>query len=340
MLQTLIITFLKELFYTIRTAFWLGLWLFGLGVLLTYLLHWWPGDRLLPVRLLNYMLPWLLIPLVLALITAGLAGRHWLVTVLAVPTLFVSLTYAPLFFPRPCLAQGNGETFKVLSYNVGRRNLDVTAMAALIRQEQPDILLLQELRRDRVEAFINTLDDLYPDAELHFTHDPYTLQAVASRYPLTPLAMMPEKGRAQKVLLETPNGPVTVINIHQYFPDWQRRQKEISTLLAEDVIPTDGPLILGGDFNTTDQTQIYRLVNQHLHNAHWEAGWGFGFTFPFPVRRIRDRYPMPRLVRIDHIFYSDHFFAHNAGTLTESGGSDHLPVVAEFSWISTSSLDS
>jgi len=333
MLQTLITTLLKGLLCTIRAAFWLGLWLFGLGVLLTYLLRRWPGDQLLPVRLLNYIMPWLLIPLVLALIAAGLARRLGLVTVLAVPTLFISLTYAPLFLPRPCLALGNGEIFKVMSYNVGRHNPDVTAMAALIRQEQPDILLLQELRRDRVEAFINTLDDLYPDAELHFTYDPYTLQAVASRYPLAPLAMMPEKGRAQKVLLETPIGPITVINIHPDFRDWQRRHRQMSALVAEDIIPAEDPAILGGDLNTTDQTQIYRLVNQHLQNAHWEAGWGFGFTFPFSARRLRDRYSMPRLVRIDHIFYSDHFFAHNAGTLTESGGSDHLPVVAEFSWI-------
>jgi len=333
MLSPPIAAILEGLFRATRMAFWLGLWLFGFGVLSTYLLRWWPGDRLLPVRWLNYLMPWLLIPLVLALIAAGLGRRHWLVTVLAVPTLSISLTYAPLFLPRPCRALGEGETFKVMSYNVGRRNRDVSAMAALIRQEQPDILLLQELRWDRVEAFVNTLDDLYPDAELHFTHDPYTLQAMVSRYPLTLLAMMPEKGRAQKVLLETPNGPITVINIHQYFPDWQRRQKEISTLLAEDIIPTNGPLILGGDFNTTDQTQIYRSVNQHLHNAHWEAGWGFGFTFPFLTRRIRGKHSLFQLVRIDHIFYDDHFLAHNAGTLTESGGSDHLPVVAELLWI-------
>jgi endonuclease/exonuclease/phosphatase (EEP) superfamily protein YafD len=39
------------------------------------------------------------------------------------------------------------------------------------------------------------------------------------------------------------------------------------------------------------------------------------------------------MVRIDHIFYSDHFFAHTAGTLPTSGGSDHLPVVAELSLV-------
>ena len=333
MLQTLLTTLIKGLFYTIRTFLRLGLWLFGLGVLLTFLLRRWPGDQLLPVRLLNFMMPWLLILLVPALIAARLAGCHWLVTVLALPTLFISLSYAPLFLPRCCSAPSSGETFKVMSDNVSRHNTDVTAMAALIRQEQPDILLLQELRQDRVEAFIKTLADLYPDVELHFIYDPYTLQAVASRYPLTPLAMMLEKGNAQKVLLETPNGPVTVINIHPRFRGWQRRYQQMSTLLAEDIISADGPIILGGDFNTTEQSQIYRLVSQHLQNAHWEAGWGFGFTFPFPVHLIRRKFSLPPLVRIDHIFYSDHFFAHNAGTLTESGGSDHLPVFAEFSWI-------
>ena len=332
MLPPTITAALEWLFGAIRATFWLTLWLFGLGVLSTYLLRWWPGDRLWSVQLLNIMIPWVLIPLVLALIMAGLARRHWLVAVLAIPTILIGLSQAPLFLPRSFAALGNGETFKVLSYNVGRRNRDVNAMAAVIRREQPDILLLQELRQDRVKDFINNLDDLYPDAELHFTYDPDTLQAVASRYPQTLLAMMPEKGRAQKVQLETPNGPVTVINIHTYFPDWQGRYEETSSLLAEDVIPTDGPLILGGDFNTTDQTQIYRMVNQHLYNAHQEAGWGFGFTFPFRRRPIRGIFPVPQVVRIDHIFFDDHFFAQSAGTLTESGGSDHLPVVAVFSW--------
>jgi endonuclease/exonuclease/phosphatase (EEP) superfamily protein YafD len=143
---------------------------------------------------------------------------------------------------------------------------------------------------------------------------------------------MPEKGRAQKVLLETPTGPITVINIHPDFRNWQRRYQQMTRLVQEDIVPADGPIILGGDFNTTDQTQIYRMVNQQMKNAHWEAGWGFGFTFPCHVREIRDKFSLPQLVRIDHIFYNDHFFARKGGTFSESGGSDHLPVFAEFSW--------
>lgn len=333
MLQTLVAMLLKGLFYTVRKIFWLGLWLLGLVIFLIFLIRWWSGDQLWQVRLFNYLMPWVLIPLATALIVAGIGRRRWLVAILAAPALFISLSYAPLFLPRCSFALANDENLKVLSHNVSRYNTNVGAITAQIREERPDILLLQELRQDQVESFLKILADLYPDAELHFTYDPFTLQAVASRYPLTLLAMMPEKGRAQKVLLETLNGPITVINVHVDFDrGWRRNYQQLSALLTEDIISVEGPVIFGGDFNTTDQTQIYRLVSQHLQNAHWEAGWGFGFTFPYRERPVRGRLPVPPVVRIDHIFYNDHFFARKAGTIFQPGGSDHLPVFAEFSW--------
>ncbi len=326
-------TLFRGAYHTIRITFWLGLWFFSLGILLAFLVRWWSGDHLIPVRLMNYFMPWLLLGLIPGLVVAGWGHRYRLFTALAVPSLIIVLNYAPLFLPRPSVALADGQNFKVMSYNVWRRNRNISAMEGIIRQEQPDILLLQELRQDQVLPFRNTLNDLYPDADLHFVYDPYSLQAVASRYPVTPVAMMFEKGRAQKVQLETPNGPITVINIHPNFSHWQRRYRQMSTLLNEDIITATTPTILGGDFNTTKQTEIYNWFDQHLKNAHWEAGWGFGFTFPSSVPKLRGKYSLPSLVRIDHIFYSDHFYAHNAGTLTDSGGSDHMPVVAEFSWI-------
>ena len=99
--------------------------------------------------------------------------------------------------------------------------------------------------------------------------------------------------------------------------------------MAIETAQVEGPLIVGGDFNTTDQSELYRLINRHLDNAHWEAGWGFGFSFPAESSSIYG-VPIPgSVVRIDHIFYSgEHFLARHALTLSDSGGSDHLPVVA------------
>jgi endonuclease/exonuclease/phosphatase family metal-dependent hydrolase len=136
--------------------------------------------------------------------------------------------------------------------------------------------------------------------------------------------------------LEAPLGPVTVVNVHAYKHGWLERHRLMEALLVEDVIPEKGPLILGGDFNTNDRSETYRMIQQHLTNAHDEAGCGFGFTFPtaskfWSLRLLGPlpRFPLPALIRIDHIFYSSHFTTLKSYTVSDSGGSDHLPVVAE-----------
>ena len=105
------------------------------------------------------------------------------------------------------------------------------------------------------------------------------------------------------------------------------------TILVNDIAASTAPLIVGGDFNTTEQSENYRLINQYLANAHWEAGWGFGFSFPAHNPHYNHIPVITPMVRIDHIFYSNHFFARSAQTLATSGGSDHLPVTAELAQV-------
>lgn len=313
--------------------FWLGLSLLGLGVLAWYALHWWSGDRFGPVRLVNYFMPWLLVGLIPGLIIAGLARRQKIILLLAVPTLIISLTFAPLFLPRSSVVLAAGDSFKVMSYNVWGRNRHVAEVTQNIRQEQPDILLLQEVTPPIAEALAVQLVDLYPGSQLHFTYEPDIRQAIISRYPLTPLEVAHQKGRAQKVRVDTPVGSIEVWNVHPNLPlPWVQQYQQIAAL-TEDIGATSGPLIVGGDFNTTDQSETYRLVNQHLQNAHWEAGWGFGFSFPAHSPKFNGVPILTPVIRIDHIFYSRHFLARSARTLDESGGSDHFPVVANLSLV-------
>ena len=144
-----------------------------------------------------------------------------------------------------------------------------------IKKEHPDILLLQEIKEGRIQILVEKLKTLYSDGEPHLAYAPQILQAVISRYPLTPLQASPHKGRAQEVRLETPFGPITVINIHAYKFRWLRRHQQMTALLGKDVATAKNPVILGGDFNTSDQSQTYRLVDRYLKNAHWEAGCGY-----------------------------------------------------------------
>lgn len=317
----------------IRHLFWFSLWLFALGFSLAYATRWWPGDSFFGGRLINYFMPWFLLGLLPALLIAGLGRRYGLAGVLGLPTLLIGLFYAPLFLPQSNTAIASDTPLKVMSYNVLYRNQTLDQAIDLIQQEQPDILLLQEVTPYIALTFQPALDNLYPGQPSYYAYDLNIGQVVVSRYPIRPLDSFPEQGRTQKVLIEIPGGPIQVWNVHPTTPlAWSRQYRQISQL-AEAITAVPGPLIVGGDFNTTEHSITYRLVNQHLNNAHWEAGWGFGFSFPAHTPRVKGLPVVTPMVRIDHIFYSDHFFARQARTLPDSGGSDHYPVIAELSLV-------
>ena len=311
------------------SLFWLSLWLFGIGILLNYAMRWWPGDNVRSVRIINYTMPWLLVILVPGVVFAWIAHHRWLSATLLAPILIIFFTYLPLFLNCSQISAVYGPSLKVMSYNVWGHNRNLAASAHLVKTEQPDILLLQELNPDHLPVFIDHLDGLYPDKPMQFDYVSEMNQGIISRFPIAPLSADEEKGRAQKVHLITPFGPITVINVHIHNFPWRRRQQELINILNEDIATVDDPIIFGGDFNTNDQSQAYQMVQRHLKNAHWESGCGFGFTFPSPAKRKNRFFLWPAFIRIDHIFYSNHFHSYNARTLIDSGGSDHYPVTAE-----------
>ncbi len=316
-----------------KSFFWTASWLLALGASAGLLLRWWPGERLTLVRLTIYLLPWLLVLLLPALLGVVLAQRRWLALLLALNVGMICFAYAPLFLPRVAPVLAGGDRLTVMSYNVWSENPAMSRAAALIRREAPEVLLLQEIKPHQLEDLLAEIDQQAQDGvKLNVVYEPELLQAVLSPHPLHPLGAFARKGQAQSVRVETPRGPVTVFNIHPLRGNWLRRHDKIADLLREDVLTTEGPVILGGDFNTTDQIRTYRMVARHLRNSHWEAGRGFGFTFPADGYRLRGRWPVPPLVRIDHIFYSGHWAAVGSRTLTDGGGSDHRPVVAELAW--------
>lgn len=324
---------IKPLWITSLRLVWLGLWLFGLGILLWLPMRRWPGDVFWPVQIGNYLMPWLLLGLIPGLLIAVLMRRTWLALVLAAPTVFILANYAPLFLPRSNLVLAGSEHVKVMSFNVWWRNQNLDRAINIIRQENPDILLLQEVTPDFVDKIRTGWAADLPSGQLNVVADGMLRQAVISRYPLELIKGAYGEGRVLKVKVNTPGGSMQVWNVHLKQPIFWREHRWQVTTLINDSQHVSGPLILGGDFNTTDQSEMYRLISRHLHNAHWEAGWGFGFSFPAHGPTVKGVPILTPLIRIDHLFYNDYLFAHNAQTVTKFGGSDHYPVVAEFSLI-------
>lgn len=303
-------------------------WILGAIVLAALVLRPTFGDELLVTRYAGYVMPWLLVALVPGALWAGVARHRTLAAVLGVSSAAVLVTESPQFRPRPAIPESPAFTLEVMSYNTWSENHDAGRIAGVIRGRAPDVVLLQEIPPAVFAQVHEAVRDLYGGREVYAAYDPLIQQGVLSRYFLEPRASMVEKGQVQRVVVHSPAGPITAFNIHPLRTGgWRHRYRQISALLADDVVPLRSPVILGGDLNANVHSELYRLVSKQLENAHDAAGFGFGFTYPAAVR-VLGTLPAFPMARIDHIFYSDHFVAVRAGTLEDSGGSDHRPVIA------------
>lgn len=328
-------SFPKKLLSASRNVFLAILWLIGLGLILFFPLRWLSGEILEPVRMITYITPWLLVLSLPILIVAGWMRRKRLSLLLAIAVLAIGLPFAPLFLPnRQAKPSPQACSLKIMSYNLhGIPEID--GIVEVIRQQKPDILLIQEVSPALASPSFHGLDNLYP--ELYVDVDSEGLgQAVFSRYPLQQVSVEWEKGRAQKVLIETPAGLLAVWNVHPippYLVPPEQYDAQIAALVT-DISKAKGPLIVAGDLNATSQSDAYRKIDRYLEDAYWETGWGFGFSYPAPPYTFMD-IPLQTgpLWRIDYVFHSQEFVATHARTLKTSGGSDHFPVVAELSLV-------
>lgn len=308
---------------------WLAWWVLGLLLLAGLILRWWTGDQLFLTRYTGYLMPWLLLLLLPGALWAGLIHYRWLMALLLLSALIIAVNYAPLFWSRSRGFDSVVMELKVLSYNIWSKNFDADRIAGVVKAQGPDLLLLQEVKPAVFERLENELEDLYDGHKVYFSYEPQLLLAAASRYPMESSTVLRGKGRVQKVIINTPSVPITVFNVHMLRRGgWLSRYRKVASLLKEDIIQDKGPVILAGDFNTTDQAETYKYISEFLKNAHWESGFGFGFSFPSSVIKVFGFVSVPSLIRIDHIFFNDHFGAIKAGTIKDSGGSDHFPVMA------------
>ena len=87
----------------------------------------------------------------------------------------------------------------------------------------------------------------------------------------------------------------TLVNVHPTTPERPlvRRARYPSRPASIRVVPSavsgtaladlhqrQGPLLVVGDFNTSDRQPLYRELGRELRDTYREVGWGLGYTFP------------------------------------------------------------
>lgn len=97
-------------------------------------------------------------------------------------------------------------------------------------------------------------------------------------------------------------------------------------MLVEEVKKHEGIVVLGCDCNSKETLSSYRLLANKMKNAARQVGWRLHRNEFVNVKQDVN------IQHIDYIFFHGQIEPIGVFAIKESGGSDHLPVLAQF-WL-------
>jgi endonuclease/exonuclease/phosphatase (EEP) superfamily protein YafD len=350
-------------------------WAYGFAILLWLILYIQFGDELWWLALVNAVTPILFAPL-LPLLCLGLAWRRSTLLAPALPVLLIFLVFYGERFPLyPVGASVQPEAeISLLTFNIwaGSRTLDTASVIA--DNGWPDILALQELTAFMANALDDFTDEEYPFRLLSSGEGSFGL-GIYSRYPLTELdaSSLYDMGwQVQLAEVQVEERSLLLYNVHAGATNLVHRQgvelslpesvrlsygqrREFARKLNEDIAQRGQPAIIAGDFNSTDRSDVYKILTQNLVDSHRAAGWGFGHTFPVLSDSYREVPLLAKLLpanynerqvtpsplhnvaslpfmRIDMIMHTPDFATISSWVSPTHGESDHLPVGVRLRW--------
>lgn len=297
-------------------------------------LHWPPI-----LAMLSYVSPFLFMPTALTLPLAFLSrSRVAQGFTLAVVALFLVL-YLPFFLPSfgPPPA---GRPLTVMAFNLASAQSTPEEVVTAIAEVDADIVALEELTPPAARLIREKLGDRYPytlmqpetaDTGLLSSHRILSHEwfAPASTGRKALQAAVDLDGTTLHIIVVHPQPPRIIWSESEQFPigvEYEPLRREIEDI-SRRAEALASPVLVLGDFNMSNQSQIYDAMTRRLGDAFRDAGWGFGFTFPDGLVWRGNR--LRPAIRIDYIFHSPDLRPRHAAVGCGTG-SDHCYVTAEF----------
>lgn len=268
---------------------------------------------------------WLAVPL---LIIALLLRARRLSIVMGIVAVAFAVFYIPYFTPNPAEVGDDAPRIDVLTFNT---QMTWDGLNDVILSVDADIVALQELSLEGATT-VALLQEDYPYQALHPQAVPSKGQGIISRYPILTdeyweYPDLPHTLGHQRVEIDYEGTTITVYNTHPWPPAAFKTgfNDESHRVAVRDVveraIQDEGPLLLVGDFNMSNEFSEYDLVAEHFTDSFRVAGFGAGYTYP----NLRLE-PFPPVIRLDYIWHTGHFATLASEVWADHGLSDHSPV--------------
>jgi endonuclease/exonuclease/phosphatase (EEP) superfamily protein YafD len=222
----------------------------------------------------------------------------------------------------------NGAVYRLLQSNVRFDNRTPDEFIRLVAQTKPDVMTLQEIPLVWQQK-LASVKHLYPYQLICPANDRVGPSAIISRRPFTQgsVGQCLKDSNVAVQDIDFGGRVVTIASLHLHWP-WPKRQPEE----LADILPSLtklksnlGGVILTGDLNAA--TWSYAATTIADATATTQLHYAGGSWLPLELPTSWTKYiGLP----IDNVFYNGHINLRSAAR--QSGiGSDHLPILVEFS---------
>jgi len=211
-------------------------------------------------------------------------------------------------------------------------------IANVLSNINADIIALQEIfavcdsQEGQVEMLASELGlNAVFSCTRHVQSRPYG-NAVLTRWPILDSHDMDiswahrERRGCIRADLKTPRGTLHVFNIHMGTSYFERRHQVRSFLASRQIIEDlSGPRVIAGDFNEWIKGLTTRMLSDKFESLNLELHVRKGRSYPGWLP----------LLHLDHIYFERPLHVDKAElvrTPLSKVASDHLPLVATFSW--------
>ena len=291
----------------------------------------------LPAALAGYFYPLSLCALPLLVIDALCAWALWKQKLWRNAFLILllgSLVWFRYYLPNPFSRVGEStETLTLVSWNVGlfgggyQNYSNLAPAAALIKQQDPDIICLQERPHTNVMHWdsIRAAFSDYPYYVKNTREDEVLNLVIFSRYPLENAEdhyFADTYNKFMQVDVQLGTQTLRLFNVHlqttgigedNNLINNAKKRNHQAQELAQCLQQSPHPTIVCGDFNDTRSSYAYRVIKKHLQDA---AASSFGFHATFSS-----------LFKIDHILSSYKAISYK---VLDNSISDHKLQVCKF----------
>lgn len=221
----------------------------------------------------------------------------------------------------------NGEpSVRAMFFNMYVGNTRYKEIRDMIDKEKPDVVVFSEVAGIAYEDLRKELGD-YPNQHFELGPNSFFDLALFSKLPLKDLKvhfLAEERIPTLDFVAGTPDGDLRVLSAHTRAPmsasSWSMRNDHL-VALAKLVSTFSGPVLVGGDFNTTPWSSTFKdLINT---SGLTEARLGRGI-----LPSWSSELPIFARIPIDQVLVSKDIQVIGLHT-ARSSGSDHLPIVVD-----------